>query len=129
MLPYKSSAFALVDISLREKEMRAEKGKSLSLDAILTDVCVSLSEKIEDVQSSKRTAALAKCRKVYCFVSRMKTPCTFKRIAAMIGGRDHTTAIHHVNEVKGFLKVKDPEFMMVWDLYLENSKLFNRNDF
>lgn len=129
MLPYKSSAFALVEISLREKEKRAEKGKSLSLEVLLTDVCVALGMPLHEVVGKNRKREVVICRHIFCYVAYLKTPNSLKTIGELLGNRDHTTVINAREVVKDLMQTEDEKFMAAWNRYLERSTLFTQNDF
>jgi chromosomal replication initiation ATPase DnaA len=132
-LPYKCSIDALVEIAIADKKKRDEAEKirkaGLPLEAILRDVCEVFEVDYERVTTKGRQGERVLVRKIYCFVARIKTPKSYKDIAKLIGGLDHTTSLHHINCVKGYLRVKEPKFLMFWEQYLENSKLFTPNDF
>lgn len=130
-LPYTCSMNALVWIAQSEKEKREEyrRNRLLTLENNLADICKAFEVDISKVKSNVRKAELVTCRKIFCYVAKIKTDGTYKSIAAEIGGRDHTTSMHHKARVEGYLKVKDPKFLISWEFYLENSSLFNEKDF
>lgn len=141
-LPYNCSIDALVPIALFNKEQKELREKQeqerqdelrskriLSLDNIFADICTVFEVAVEKCKTRTRFTEYIICRKIFCYVAKKKTGFSYKQIAEFIGGRDHTTAIHHTRKVEGFLKVKDPDFLADWKRFLENSSLFNQNDF
>ncbi|MCA9001275.1 MAG: chromosomal replication initiator protein DnaA [Planctomycetes bacterium] len=64
--------------------------------------------KPSDLQSSKRTRAVAFPRHVAMYLARTVTGSSFEAIGAHFGGRDHSTVVYAVNKVKE-LTEKHPE--------------------
>jgi chromosomal replication initiation ATPase DnaA len=124
MKKYKGSIDAFVALALNARD-----AKRKTLYDILLDVCRSFDLDINKVATSKRDGELVMCRKIYCFISRMKTGYTYKQIGEEIGSRDHTTVIHNINSVKHFIQTNDTGFYEKWQTYLTNSRLFTHNDF
>jgi chromosomal replication initiator protein len=127
-----TSHYAIVDIAMQWAERRRallDKKQLYTLDEILRDVCNSFNMPIQTVKAQNRKREAVVCRQIYCYVSRLVTPHTFKTIGLHMGGRDHTTAIHANDMVKQFLEVKEPDFLKEWEQYITNSKLFKIEDF
>jgi len=66
------------------------------------DIYAAVSQfiKVENMDTKCRKKHLVYARHLYCFLSRKQTSATWKEISNLIGGRDHTTAIHGVNKLQ-----------------------------
>lgn len=141
-LPYESNIDALVFLAKFDKEQRELKeqqecekeeehrrSRILTLENILIDVCKVFEQDINAVRVIGRKAQNVTCRRLYFYLARTKTAHSLIEIANYVGGFDHTTVIHHAQTVQNYLKVQEPKWMLIWNRYLENSTLFNRNDF
>lgn len=61
------------------------------------------------LQARTRQRPVVECRQVCCYFLRRLTDLSLKEIGAMMGGRDHTTAIHAIKTV-GDLMASDPVY-------------------
>lgn len=63
------------------------------------------------------------CRKLYCYVAYKLTNATLREIGAVIS-KDHSTVIHHRDNVSYWIKKGDPKFIDEWLDYLEDTQLW-----
>lgn len=140
-LPYQCSMNALVAISLFDKKERdrlvadveaknqqIRDTRVLTQSAILEDVCQVFGYEIERVRGKRRSEGLVLCRRFYCYLCCMKTKFSLNETALELKCH-HASVIYHRDVVKNFLQVKDSEFMVHWQYFIHNSKLFVENDF
>lgn len=124
------SHYAMVDLASQHKKDKEflEKGKH-SPEKILEDICEVFEKSIDVVISKKREREIVRCRQILCYIARTKTVYSYKSIGQAIGGRDHTTVIHSLQAIQDLFDSKDSNFLLSWDHYLDNSKLFTKADF
>ena len=61
---------------------------------IINVVCDHYSLSIEDIKSPKRNKELSHPRQIIMYLCRSMTNATYKEIASLLGGRDHSTIMH-----------------------------------
>lgn len=75
-------------------------GDSKSAGHIIRVVCSHLDVTENEIVSMHRYRRLVEARQIAMFLIRKHTSRSLKDIAALFGGRDHTTAIHSIATVK-----------------------------
>ena len=78
--------------------------KEITMDVIQEVVANHFNLKVEDLNSSKRTKALAYPRQIAMYLCRELTNSSLPQIGEFFGGRDHTTVLHahtKISEEKG----------------------------
>lgn len=118
----------ITDLVRHKIPFEAVGRKVFTLEEILHDVCTVQGQKINEVMSVSRRLELVICKRLFYFIARRKTHHSTKYIGRFMNS-DHTTVLHHSQTVTDYLKVKEPKWMIIWEHYLQNSKLFNKNDF
>lgn len=58
---------------------------------------------IEKIKSKSRKRELVICRQICFRIMKQKTRLSLKSIAEILGGRDHTTAIHSINTIENLM--------------------------
>lgn len=132
-----ASHYALVELSLLRKEEKENEEKLrqlrlkelISIEQIINDVCEVFKVSIAELMTINRIRKLVILRKIISYVGKTKTTYTQKIIAEKLGYKEHSTVVHHTQQVRGFLKVGDPDFLSHWNHFLTNSKLFKPEDF
>jgi len=94
----------------------ARKGQP-SMEDILTAVCEHFDVKISEVQSKKRTNAIAYPRQIAMYLARQITRHSLEEIGGFFGGRDHSTVIYAIEKVTQML-VEDGEARGIVDGFL-----------
>lgn len=80
-----------------------------NLHAIIHTVCSVFGVKYHDVVGKSRERELVDARLVIAHLLRKQHAMTWKRIGEMLGGKDHTSAIHYVNTSNKLLE-SDEDF-------------------
>lgn len=87
-----------IDINLAKEALKdvvsPNSPAKITIDEIINVVCDHYSVDKDDVKSSKRNKELVRPRHVIMYLSRFLTAGTYNEIAAVLGGRDHSTIIH-----------------------------------
>ncbi|WP_027405826.1 chromosomal replication initiator protein DnaA [Anaerovibrio sp. RM50] len=73
--------------------------KEITMDVIQEVVANHFNLKVEDLNSSKRTKALAYPRQIAMYLCRELTNTSLPQIGEFFGGRDHTTVLHAHNKI------------------------------
>ena len=81
-------------VAIGVKRMRFEIEPVISVREIVRIVAGYYGVAVNDLQSQCRTRPLVDARHVAIYLAREMTPKSFPLIAAALGGRDHTTAMH-----------------------------------
>ena len=105
-LANKPISLSLAREALRDtlKTARMKPGMDVILEAVIREYHVRLS----DLQSKRRSKALAFPRQVCMFLARRFTDLSLAEIGGFFGGRDHTTVIHACERINLVLTL-DPE--------------------
>mgnify|MGYP003546583864 CR=1 FL=1 len=85
--------------ALREL-FHARRGQP-SMEDILALVTEHFGVKLSDLQSKKRTNAIAYPRQVAMYLARQITRHSLEEIGGFFGGRDHSTVIYAVDKIQG----------------------------
>ena len=88
-----------------------------SMEDILTIVTEHFGVKLSDLQSKKRTNAIAYPRQVAMFLARQITRHSLEEIGGFFGGRDHSTVIYAVEKIQE-LHAQDPATRALLDGFL-----------
>jgi chromosomal replication initiator protein len=93
------------------KEIFSSKPKQLTIPFIKEVVAKKFSIKVDDIDSKKRTRAIAFPRQVAMYVTRELTDLSLPLIGEEFGGRDHTTVMHAhekvTNDLNADLRIKE----------------------
>ncbi|MBN1859229.1 chromosomal replication initiator protein DnaA, partial [Candidatus Bipolaricaulota bacterium] len=105
-LANKPVSLGLARDALRDtiRHTRNRPGMDAILDAVIQEFHVRLS----DLQSKKRSRALAYPRQVCMYLARKLTELSLAEIGGYFGGRDHTTVLHACDKI-GHVLASDPE--------------------
>jgi len=103
------------DEALREL-FHSRRGQP-SMEDILTLVTEHFGVKLSDLQSKKRTNAIAYPRQVAMFLARQITRHSLEGIGGYFGGRDHSTVIYAVEKIQQ-LHDQDPATRALLDGFL-----------
>ena len=71
---------------------------------ILNVVCDHYNVSIEDIKSSKRNKELVHPRQVIMYLCRSMTNATYKEIASLLGGRDHSTIMYGERSISDMME-------------------------
>lgn len=87
------------------KNILVEKRQELSVEDIQKTVANHFGIKVSELKSAKRVKALVRPRQVAMYLSRQLTSCSYPEIGDKFGGKDHSTIIHAIKQIK--LKMQD----------------------
>lgn len=108
ILAYASLSNKPISLSLAEEALKdiSSKGNSSTIpaDFILKIVADYFHLQIEELQSYKRTRAIAYPRQIAMYLCRKFTDLSLPKIGEKFGGRDHTTVIHGFDRITKDMK-------------------------
>lgn len=107
----------------------APKRKIITSEDVIYDVAESTGISVEKIKGRSRKRVVVVSRFISCYVSYLMTGESLEDIGNALGARDHTTILHARDKAQNYLITEDEIYMKGWNLFLENSKLFNRYDF
>jgi chromosomal replication initiator protein len=84
--------------------MQMSNGEPLDFDRIIDVVSMSYNETKEDIVGNRRHRNLVDARHTFCYLAKQNTAATLKDIGAYIGGKDHSTVIHAIENVTNLLQ-------------------------
>lgn len=90
----------------QDGSLKALNEKDAMLRQFVCEVCEIDWEQLT-LKTRKRDIVLA--RQLYCWFAYSWVKINYKAIGEIVGGRDHTTAIHSCQTVKDLLDIKDPK--------------------
>jgi len=97
---------ALVRQCLRE--LFAQRSGEPSIEDIMGSITDRFGVKRAELQSRKRTSAIAYPRQIGMFLARRITRMSLEEIGGYFGGRDHSTVLYAVQKIEGLVKT-DPD--------------------
>lgn len=77
-----------------------QKQKVVTPELIKTVISKNFRISVEDINSKKRTRAIAYPRQIAMYITRELTDLSLPRIGEEFGGRDHSTVIHAYNKIE-----------------------------
>jgi chromosomal replication initiator protein len=89
-----------------------------TVDDIINLVTEHYQAKLSDLQSKRRTKAIAFPRQVAMYLARKVTRHSLEEIGGFFGGRDHTTVLYAVDKIEK-LVVSDPEFSKLVQTFMD----------
>lgn len=92
------SAYAIPGIKECDRDIFSPQQKA---EMIIDKVCKFYELNDLKLRSRSRERPISTARMFCIYFIRQKTVLTLKQTAAMFGGRDHTTAIHAIDFIKG----------------------------
>ncbi|MDP2720573.1 MAG: chromosomal replication initiator protein DnaA [bacterium] len=93
-----------IDKNLVQTVIGLEKRNGNSASQILTSVASFFSVSEEELRGSGRNKNLVFPRQVAMYLMRQDTPLSYQKIAALMGGRDHTTVLYSVGKIEALVK-------------------------
>ncbi|AKL93527.1 chromosomal replication initiator protein DnaA [Clostridium aceticum] len=90
------------------KEIFSSKARQLNTSLIKEVISNKFSIKLEDLDSKKRTRAIAYPRQIAMYLTRELTDLSLPKIGEEFGGRDHTTVMHAHEKISNDIK-NDPD--------------------
>ena len=88
----------VIDIDIAKEALKdivsPDSPSRITPENILNVVCDHYSVSIEDIKSSKRNKELVHPRQMIMYLCRSMTNATYKEIASLLGGRDHSTIMY-----------------------------------
>lgn len=90
-----------------------------TLDDIISVVTRHFGVKLSELQSKKRTNAVAFPRQIAMFLARQVTRHSLEELGGFFGGRDHSTVVYAVDKIKR-LSQEDPSCREILDQLLED---------
>jgi chromosomal replication initiator protein len=120
LIGYSNLTGAQVTADLAREVLRdlfAVRRGAPSLDDIVAVVVESFGVKLSELQSRKRTSAVAFPRQVSMYIARQVTRHSLEEIGGFFGGRDHSTVLYAVEKV-GETMEKDPDVRVLVEGFL-----------
>ena len=96
-----------------------ETVSDLVLKRIYNDLISLFGYEAKQIKSTTREGEVVACRQLFCYIARVEHSIRFEKIAKFIGGKDHTSIIHHVNKAKDFIETGDEYFGKYYRAYKE----------
>lgn len=79
---------------------RGSRPRSLTAKLVLERVAAYFDLRVIDLTGAKRDREIVTPRQIAMYLMRQELDLSYPKIAATVGGRDHTTAIHSVNKIE-----------------------------
>ena len=115
-LNIKTAQFAIKDITNNAQPAPVVIGKIIEEVARMSDGLSS-----DDIRSKKKDAVTSSARQLAMYISREVTSLPLKSIGDEFGGRNHTTVLYAINEIKEMLK-RDSNLQNKIDDIIKNVK-------
>lgn len=97
-----------IDINLAKEALKdivsPNSPSRITPENIINVVCDHYNVSIEDIKSSKRNKELVHPRQMIMYLCRSMTNATYKEIASVLGGRDHSTVIYGERSITDLLE-------------------------
>lgn len=85
-------------------EFFAKRVGTPSMEDVLQVITQHFSLRLSDIQSRKRTAAIAYARQVGMYLARRVTRLSLEEIGGYFGGRDHSTVLYAIQKITRMIK-------------------------
>ena len=82
------------------KDIYRDTDKAIAPERIRSTVASYYDIKVSDLDSKRRTAAIALARQVAMYLCRESTDFSFSKIGEIFGGRDHSTVMSNCNKIQ-----------------------------
>ena len=99
-----------IDMKLLQKIMPTfveVKEKKLTTDAVKKKVCEFFKVKIDDIDSRTRRQPISYIRQLIIYISSKYTAESQVQIGLNVGGRNHATVLHSINQIKNLIETDD----------------------
>ena len=97
--------------------LKFREPKKLQESTIIENVCEYFQIETKTMVSKCRNRNLVVARQLAMYFIKKYTNLTLEKIGKLFGGRDHTTVIHSINTIEGFIDIKDGLFLkMIYDI-------------
>ncbi len=97
-----------IDINIAKEALKdivsPNSPSRITPENILNVVCNHYGVSIEDIKSSKRNKELAHPRQMIMYLCRSMTDATYKEIASLLGGRDHSTIMYGERSISDLIE-------------------------
>lgn len=107
-------------------DRRKAKPKTIHpFSAVWEDICDALDFDYEEAKHGRRDNR-AFARHVFFYVMKRMYGVRFsqKEIVQFFGLTNHSTCIHGVKKIEDGIRVKDPDFLRDWKMYLSKTKIY-----
>ena len=75
---------------------------------ILAAIAHATGYTIAEINAKRRgTDEIVAVKQLYCYIAKKVTTASLTAIGYELGGKDHTTVIHSIKVIEGFIEVKD----------------------
>ena len=98
----------VIDIEIAKEALKdivsPNSPSMITPENIINVVCDHYSVSVEDIKSSKRNKDLAHPRQIIMYLCRSMTNATYKEIASLLGGRDHSTIMYGERSISDLME-------------------------
>ena len=102
----KTSSEHNLDIETLQNIINNISSNDIEIDRISYCVSDYFKISIDDIFGQSRQKDIATARKVAMYFAKKYTKCSLKTIGSLIGGRDHSTVVHAVNNIETLVKTE-----------------------
>ena len=102
--PEKVVTYFLKKIRAVKSNRAIEINKTITIELIQEEVSKFFKLDIKDLKSNRRQRRISEPRQIAMFLSRKYTICSFPEIGDKFGGRNHSTVVHAVKNIKEKIK-------------------------
>jgi len=95
-----------LDINSIQKIINNISSNEVEVDRISYVVAEYFQISIEDILGKSRQKDIALARQIAMYLAKKYTRCSLKKIGTLIGGRDHSTVIHAINNISELIKTE-----------------------
>lgn len=114
-----------IDISSIQKIINNISSNDAIVDRISNAVSSYYRISIEDIIGKSRQKDIALARQIAMYFAKKYTQCSLKTIGSLIGGRDHSTVVHAINNVEYLIKTQKNIKRVIDSLSNEIEKISN----
>lgn len=115
-----------VDISCVQKIIDNIVANDSEVDRISYAVAEFFNLTIEDIVGKSRQKDIALARHIAMYLANTYTKCTLQKIGALIGGRDHSTVKHAIDNIRNLIST-DPDMRKKVSMFEKNLSYDKKN--
>lgn len=101
--------------------LKLNRGKLLEKRDVIDAVCDYYDIEKTELMGNKRPQEVVNARQIGMYILRKKTSLSLSKIAQVFN-RDHTTVIHSINKINGYLDIKDKETILALETICNDLK-------
>ena len=87
------------------KEQRAEARRALQAECIVNEIVQHTGLSYDEIKTRSREEKFVRAKRALCYHLRVRLNMPFREISAIVGVKDHSSAIHHLQRAREIIVI------------------------